>query len=98
MRLDFFLSRATPLTAKRCSTDASLALFLFAASVTLVRLIVFRYMRQRQWWWDDFFALLGLLCLATFVPGKQQPWIVIAVGHGDSTVATVPFFRCIPDG
>jgi len=48
---------------------SSLALFLVAASVTLVRLIVFRFMRQRQWWWDDFFAFLGLLCLATFVPG-----------------------------
>lgn len=39
-----------------------------AAIVTLVRLIVFRFVRQRQWWWDDFFAFLGLLCLATFVP------------------------------
>lgn len=51
-------------------TDSSLALFLVAAAVTLVRLIVFRFVRQRQWWWDDFFALLGLLCLATFVPGE----------------------------
>ena len=39
--------------------------------MTLVRLIVFRFVRQRQWWWDDFFAFLGLLCLATFVPGKR---------------------------
>ena len=38
--------------------------------MTLVRLIVFRYARKRQWWWDDFFAFLGILCLATFVPGK----------------------------
>jgi len=30
---------------------------------------VFRFVRKRQWWWDDFFAFLGLLCLATFVPG-----------------------------
>ncbi|KAF9648662.1 hypothetical protein BDM02DRAFT_3115143 [Thelephora ganbajun] len=48
---------------------SSLALFLVAATVTMVRLILFRFMRQRQWWWDDFFAFLGLLCLTTFVPG-----------------------------
>ena len=64
------------------SVDSSLALFFVAASVTLVRLLVFRFVRQRQWWWDDFFAFLGLLCLATFVPGKHlqrridrhEPW------------------------
>ena len=38
----------------------------------MVRLIVFRYARKRQWWWDDFFAFLGLLCLATFVPGEYR--------------------------
>lgn len=47
---------------------SSLALFLVAAIVTLVRLVVFRFVRQKQWWWDDFFALLGLICLAVFVP------------------------------
>lgn len=55
---------------RRCFSDSSLALFLFAMIVTSVRLIVFRFVRQRQWWWDDFFAFLGILCLATFVPGE----------------------------
>lgn len=59
-----------PLTAKGCSADSSLALFLVAATVTLLRLIVFRFMRQKNLWWDDFFAFLSLLCLATFVPGE----------------------------
>lgn len=67
-----FLSRpgSSFLRPKRCSADSSLALFLVAAIVTLVRLIVFRFVRQRRWWWDDLFAFLGLLCLATFVPGE----------------------------
>ena len=65
-----FSTRRFTYRPRRCLTDSSLALFLVAAIVTLVRLIVFRFVRQRQWWWDDFFALLGLLCLATFVPGE----------------------------
>ena len=67
MRLGFSLSLTFHFTI---DADSSLALFLVASIVTLVRLIVFRFVRQRRWWWDDFFALLGLLCLATFVPGK----------------------------
>lgn len=66
-----FLSRLDVAHRRRhCPADSSLALFLVAAIVTLVRLIVFRFVRQRQWWWDDFFALLGLVCLAVFVPGE----------------------------
>ena len=71
VRCDLFLNLDFRLTPEADSTVASLALFLFAAIPTFVRLVAFRFVRQRHWWWDDLFAFLGLLCLAAFVPGKH---------------------------
>lgn len=71
MRFDSSLGLDLPLTLEAGFLVASLALFLVAAIPTLIRLIVFRFVRQRQWWWDDLFAFLGLLCLAVFVPGEH---------------------------
>lgn len=51
-------------------TDATIALFVLSATVTVSRLFI--RVRKQQWWWDDTLAALGVLSMSLFLTGMYS--------------------------